>query len=159
MGGVAAEWGCPSGWAVSPPPPELEALAGTLPPLPAAVVGRHGAGIVGVLNEVPAATEHRFSPPAVQCESQAPPDLLEEDGLARPVADVEELEMPIGELRGDQVDDDVKCAGQLSVRAGDEGQDFPRVVGAELGLDWSGGSQAVSRAPRRGTWPQRGWRG
>ena len=39
-----------------------------------------------VLNEVPAAVGHEFGPPAVQCESQAPPDLLEEDGLA--------LEMP-----------------------------------------------------------------
>ena len=78
-----------------------------------------------MLNEVPAATEHRFSPPAVQCESQAPPDLLEEDGLARPVADVEELEMPIGELRGDRFDDDVECAGQPRVRAGDEAQDAP----------------------------------
>ena len=38
-------------------------------------------------------------PPMVQCKSQAPPDLLEEDGLARPVVDVEELEMHIGELR------------------------------------------------------------
>ena len=61
----------------------------------------------------------------MQCEPQAPPDLLEEDGLARPVVDVEELEMPIGELRGDQVDDDVECARQLRVRAGDEAQDIP----------------------------------
>eukprot|EP00614_Pseudopedinella_elastica_P014930 CAMPEP_0172581556 /NCGR_PEP_ID=MMETSP1068-20121228/792_1 /TAXON_ID=35684 /ORGANISM="Pseudopedinella elastica, Strain CCMP716" /LENGTH=78 /DNA_ID=CAMNT_0013374579 /DNA_START=1 /DNA_END=237 /DNA_ORIENTATION=- len=78
-----------------------------------------------MLNEVPAAVEHEFGPPAVQCESQAPPDLLEEDGLAHPVVDVEELEMPIGELRGDQVNDDVECAGQLRVRAGDEAQDVP----------------------------------
>ena len=34
-------------------------------------LGRHGAGLVGVLNEVPAAVEHEFGPPAVQCESQA----------------------------------------------------------------------------------------
>ena len=47
--------------------------------------------LVGVLNEVPAAVEHKFGPPAVQCESQAPPDLLEEDGLAHHMADVEEL--------------------------------------------------------------------
>ena len=58
-------------------------------------------------NEVPAAVEHEFGPPAVQCESQAPPGLLEEDGLARPVVDVEELEMPIGELKGDQVNDKI----------------------------------------------------
>ena len=69
---------------------------------------------------------------------QAPPGLLEEDGLARSVVDVEELEMPIGELRGDQVDDDVECAGQLPLRAGDGAQDLPRVVGVELGLDWTG---------------------
>ena len=74
----------------------------------------------------------------MQCESQAPPDLLEEDELALPMADVEELEMPIGELRGDQIGVCVECAGQLRVRAGDEAQDLPRVVGVELGLNWSG---------------------
>ena len=62
-------------------------------------LGRHRTGLVGVLNEVPAAVGHEFDPPAVQCESQAPPDLLEEDRFARPVVDVEELEMPICELR------------------------------------------------------------
>ena len=54
------------------------------------------------------------------------------------MADVEELEMPIGELRGDQVNDDVECAGQLRVRAGDEAQGLPRVAGVEIGLDWPG---------------------
>ena len=42
-------------------------------------LSRHGAGLVGMLNEVPAAVVHEFGPPAVQCESQVPPDLLEED--------------------------------------------------------------------------------
>ena len=42
-------------------------------------LGRRGAGLVGMLNEVPAAVEHEFGLPALQCESQAPPDLLEED--------------------------------------------------------------------------------
>ena len=79
-----------------------------------------------MLND-PAAVEHEFGPPAVQCESRAPPDLLEEDGLARPVVDVEELDNLIGELRGDQVGDDVECAGLIRIRVGDE-----------LGLDWSG---------------------
>ena len=55
-----------------------------------------------------------------------------------PVADVGELEMLIGELRCDQVDNDVEFAGQLRACAGDEGQGLPRVVGAELGLDWYG---------------------
>ena len=41
-------------------------------------LGRRGTGLVGMPNEVPAAFEHEFGPPAVQCESQAPPDLLEE---------------------------------------------------------------------------------
>ena len=59
-------------------------------------LGRRGTGLVGMLNEVPAAVEHEFGPPAVQCEFQTPPDLLEEDGLARRVVDVDELEMPIG---------------------------------------------------------------
>ena len=48
-------------------------------------LGRRGAGLVGMLNEVPAALEHEFGPPAVQCKSQTLPDLLEEDGLANPV--------------------------------------------------------------------------
>ena len=30
-----------------------------------------------MLNDVPAAVGHEFGPPAVQCKSQAPPDLLE----------------------------------------------------------------------------------
>ena len=38
---------------------------------------------------------------------------------------VEELEMLIGELRGEQVDDEVECARQLRVRAGDEAQGVP----------------------------------
>ena len=88
-------------------------------------LGRHGAGLVGVLNEVPAAVGHGFGPPAEQCKSQAPPDLLEDDGLAHPMVDVEELEMPIGEFRGDQVNGDVECAGQLRVRAGYEAQGVP----------------------------------
>ena len=45
------------------------------------------------------------------------------------------LKIPIGELRGDQVDDDMECAGQLRVRAGDEAQNLLRVVGVDLGLD------------------------
>ena len=44
-------------------------------------LGRRGTGLVGMLNEVPAAVEHWFDPPAVQCESVTPPGLLEEDGL------------------------------------------------------------------------------
>ena len=68
-------------------------------------LGRHGAGLVGVLNEVQAAAGHEFGPPAVQCKSQAPPDLLEEDGLTHPMTDVEEPEMLTGELRGDPVND------------------------------------------------------
>ena len=74
----------------------------------------------------------------MQCKSQAPPDLLDGDGLARPVVYVEELEVLIGELGGNQVGDDVGCARQLRVRTGDEAQGLPRDVGAELGLDWSG---------------------
>ena len=60
-----------------------------------------------------------------KCKSQAPPDLLEENRLAHTMLDVEELGMLIGELRGDRVNDDVECAGQLRVRAGDEAQDVP----------------------------------
>ena len=59
-------------------------------------LGRHGVGLVGMLNEVPEAVEHEFDPPAVQCESQAPPYLLEEDGLEHPMADVGELGMLAG---------------------------------------------------------------
>ena len=54
------------------------------------------------------------------------------------MVDVEEMMILIGELKGDQVDDDVECAGQLRACAGDEAQDLPRVLGTELGLDWSG---------------------
>ena len=65
-----------------------------------ALIGRRGTGLVVVLKEVAVALEHEFGPPAMQCESQASPGWLEEDGLAHPVADVEGLEMPTGELRG-----------------------------------------------------------
>ena len=54
------------------------------------------------------------------------------------MVDVEELKISIGELRGDQSGDDVECAGQTRVRAGDEAHGLPRDVGAELGLDWPG---------------------
>ena len=92
--------------------------------VPIGRLGRRGTGLVEVLNGVLAAVEHEFGPPSVQCKSQAPPHLLEEDGLARPVVDVEKLEILISELRGDQVGGDVECVGQLRVRAGDEAQNF-----------------------------------
>ena len=97
-------------------------------------LGRRGIGLVGMLNEVPAAIEHEFGPLAVQCEPRASPGMLEEDGIALPVVDVGELDMPIGELRGDQVSDSAECPGQLRVRAGDEARIIPRVEGAGLGL-------------------------
>ena len=56
----------------------------------AALIGRlghRGMVLVGMLNEVPAAVKFEFGPPAVPCESHDPPDLLEEDGLTRPVVD------------------------------------------------------------------------
>ena len=101
-------------------------------------LGCRGTGLVGMLSRVSAAAKHKLGPTPVQCESQDPPGLLEEDGHACPVVDVEELKIPIGELRGDQVDDEVKCAGKLRVRAGDEAHDLPRVLGVELGLDCPG---------------------
>ena len=106
--------------------------------VPVGRLGRRGTGLAGALNEVPAAIGHGIGPPAVQCDSQANPDLLEEDGLARPVVDVGELAMRIGKLRGDQVSDDAECAGQLPVRAGGETHDLPRVAGVELGLNRPG---------------------
>ena len=47
-------------------------------------LGRRGTGLVGMLNGDLAAGEHESGPSTVPCVSQAPPDLLEEDGLARP---------------------------------------------------------------------------
>ena len=41
------------------------------------------------------------------------------------MVDVEELNILIGELRCDQVDGNVECAGQIRVRAGDEIRDLP----------------------------------
>ena len=73
-------------------------------------LGRSGAGLVRVLNKAPAAAEYESGPPAVQCESQAPVDLLEGDALARPGIGVEELEMPIGEVRGAQAGGVEECA-------------------------------------------------
>ena len=61
-------------------------------------LGRHGAGLVAMLNEVPAAVKHEFGPSAVQCKSQAPTELLEEDGLAHPMVDVKELVVLFGEF-------------------------------------------------------------
>ena len=54
------------------------------------------------------------------------------------MVDVEELDVIIVELKGDQVYGGVECAKHLRVRAGDETRDLPRVVGVELGLDWPG---------------------
>ena len=95
-------------------------------------LGRRGIGLVGVLNEDPEAVGHEFGPPAVQCETKLPPVLVEEDGLARPVIDVEERKIFIGELRGGQVDENVECNGRLRISAGDEGRGLPQVAGAEL---------------------------
>ena len=89
--------------------------------------GRRGAGLVAMLNEVPAAVEHEFGPPAVQYESHAPPGLLEEDGLAHPMADAEELGMLVSELRGDQVNDELECAGQLRVAPTTKPRTFPEL--------------------------------
>ena len=44
-------------------------------------LGRRGTGLIWVLNGVPEAATYELGPPAVQCESQAPSDLLEKDGL------------------------------------------------------------------------------
>ena len=100
-------------------------------------LGRRGTGFVGMLNEVPVAAGNEFGPPAMQCGSKAPPDLQEENGLARLVVDVEELEMRIGVLTGDQLEGDVECAGKLCLRVCDEVRGLPRVFDAELGLSRS----------------------
>ena len=71
---------------------------------------RHGTGLVGLPKGVSARGGLEFGQPVVQCESKATPDLLEEEGLAHPGVDVEELAMPIGELGGDQAGGVVKCA-------------------------------------------------
>ena len=60
-------------------------------------LGRRGTGLVGIPNEVQAAVGHEFGPSAVQCESKAPLEMLEANGSARPVVDVEELGVIIGE--------------------------------------------------------------
>ena len=44
----------------------------------------------------------------------------------------------IGGSIGEQAGDVVECARQLTVRGCDETRDLLRVVGVELGLDWSG---------------------
>ena len=59
------------------------------------------------------------------------------------MVDVEELEMPIGELRGVQIGDGVECAEKFRERAGDETQGLSRVLGVELGLDWSGRARCL----------------
>ena len=68
----------------------------------------------------------------MQCESQAPPGLLEGDGLARPAADLEELGVLIGKLRSDQDGDVVEGVGQLPVQACDKACDLSRFIGVEL---------------------------
>ena len=54
------------------------------------------------------------------------------------MADVEQLNIFIDELRSDQDDDGSECAGKLRLLAGDETRDLPRAIGIELGLDRSG---------------------
>ena len=106
----------------------------------AAFIGRlgcRGTGLIGWLNEVLGAVGHEFGPPAVQCGSLAPPDMPEKDGLECPGVDVGEQGVLIGELGGDQVEDIAECARPSPVRACDEARNIPRVVGVELGPDWS----------------------
>ena len=69
-----------------PPKPEKACASSSSSLVASAAMGQG----LWVLNGVPAAVEHEFGLSAVQCESQAPLDL-------RPVVDVEELEMQIGE--------------------------------------------------------------
>ena len=52
-------------------------------------LGRHGTGLVGVLNEVPAAVEYEFGPPAVQCESELELELIQNHMTQKPVLRVE----------------------------------------------------------------------
>ena len=72
---------------------------------------------------------------AVQCKSQAPPDLLKDELLAHPVAYIEDSGVSIGVLRADQSGDGVVCARKLPVRAVEEFHGLLRVVGVELGLE------------------------
>ena len=53
-------------------------------------LGRHGTGLVGMLNEVPAEVEHKFGPPAVQCDSQLELELIQTHMAQKPVLRVEE---------------------------------------------------------------------
>ena len=52
------------------------------------------------------------------------------------MADVAELGMSIGELKGDQVGDFMKLAGQPTAEAGGEEYGLPWVVGVEFVLEW-----------------------
>ena len=100
-----------------------------------------------MLNEVPAAVKHELGSPAVQCEPQAPPDLLKKDELANQRADVKELELLSRKPGGDEASCDVECAGQLRVRTGDEAYDILRVVGTEFGLGWSDRASRCAKPP------------
>ena len=101
-------------------------------------LGRLGTGLVWVLGEYPGSGRAFVWLTGVQRESQAPRDLLEEDGLACPVVDVEELGLHISELRGNHTGDAVESSRQLSLRAGDETHFLPRVAGVELRHEWPG---------------------
>ena len=74
----------------------------------------------------------------MQCESQAPLGLLEEDGLARPGVYVNELNILIGEHGAGQVDGTVECADHHPVLACDEARGLPRAAVVGAGLNWSG---------------------
>ena len=77
----------------------------------------------GLLNGVPAAAGHDVAPPAVQCESQAPPDLVEEDGPARPGVDVKELGMRNHKPGDDEASNAVDHLWHYHRRTGDEAPD------------------------------------
>ena len=62
--------------------------------------------MAGVLDKAPAAAKHKLGPPVI---------------------DVEELEMPIYELRSDQVGDVVDCAWQLPYAPATRPAAFPEV--------------------------------
>ena len=108
-----------------------------------------------MLNKVHEAAGGEFGPPAVQCESQVPPGLLEEDGLARFGADDEKLGMLItGEFGGNHFGDVVYFAGHLPVLSSRLRLFFATRPSTSLGF-WVliSDPQAASRALRRGTWP------
>ena len=95
------------------------------------------AGLVGVLHEVSGAIEKELGPSAVCLKSEAASHSPKENRPGHAGVESEELQVVRSQLRGDEACDAMYPLGHLPESTRYKAHDSSRVVGVELGFDWS----------------------